>query len=247
MVNLSTWLFGPADDFLSDRLCRRYGVIVLVGVAAVMTYGLTRNDALVCWMPENFVDTWAMYSTATCWNKGTVKKAQYYFGGYIPKEHEDEDKMLEFNINKVKYFPVLLLLMTLLFLTPRALYNLFGNLSGFSTQSLVNSLHQTTPAASTCSGLAARVTAYLSSPLPFLASAKTILGGYWLTIVYGVTKLFYIVCCIIQFAIISVYFGINFFSYPINHSLLSTAQPDNHTIVEKESFPSTVMCDFRVR
>ena len=242
-INLS--LFAPADDFFSDRLCRRYGVIVLVGVAIMMTYGLTRPDALVCWPPAHFGTTWSAYSHTTCWNDGILRKFSY--------ENYYENHIREFDLNAVKHFPVTLIVMVFVFLLPRAPYDVVGQLSDFSTQSLIIAANNAAHDSSMFSSVASRVTSYLGSPLPFSNAARMALGGYTLTVVYLLKKLGYLVACIIQFAIISGYFGFNFYTYRFNsanrkHVQTTSQELDENTTVwsETETFPRTVMCDFMV-
>ena len=249
-INLS--LFAPADDFFSDRLCRRYGVIVLLGVAVMMTYGLTRPDALVCWSPAHFSTTWSVYSHTTCWNNGILKPV--VSNEELPSTAIEDDDIPDFDLNAVKHFPVILLVMTLVFLLPRALYNVVGQLSNFSTQSLIIAANNATQEPSTSlSRVASRVTSYLDNPLPFSNAARMSLGGYTLTVVYLLKKLGYLVTCIIQFGIISGYFGFNFYTYRFNsanrkHVQTTSQELDENTTVwsETETFPRTVMCDFMV-
>ena len=248
LINLS--LFAPADDFFSDRLCRRYGVIVLLGVAVMMTYGLTRPDALVCWPPAHFTGAHSQYTRAACWN------------GILYKVVSDQDKpaprfrdehIPEFNLNAVKHFPVTLIIMIFVFLLPRALYDVVGQLSDFSTQSLIIAANNAPQETSMFSSVASRVTSYLGNPLPFSNAARMALGGYTLTVVYLLKKLGYLIACIIQFAIISRYFGFNFFTYRFDHAnwkhMQTTSQElDENTTVwyETETFPRTVLCEFEV-
>ena len=243
-INLS--LFAPADDFFSDRLCRRYGVIVLLGVAVMMTYGLTRPDALVCWPPAHFTGAHSQYTRAACWN-GILYKVVSDQDKPAPR-FRDEHIIPEFNLNAVKHFPVTLIVMIFVFLLPRALYDVVGQLSDFSTQSLIIAANNATHETSMFSSVASRVTSYLGNPLPFSNAARMALGGYTLTVVYLVKKLGYLVACIVQFAIISGYFHFNFYTYRFDfftNRLNSAYWKDVRTTSDK-TFPRTVWCDFKV-
>ena len=238
-------LFGPTDDFFSDRLCHRYGVIVLVGVAVMMTYAWWRDGAVVCWTPSEFTTSHMDYANSRCRNN------DFY---YLPlseeapvEPHYTQKGYQQHQVHNLgKYFPTVLLFQTIFFLAPRASWTLLNCVFHSSVQSIITAAHHVvTHGNSDCgddyASIASCVTAHLNRPLAYIA--KLPLNGFALTIVYMLIKTGYACAYVVQFAVLSWFFDFNFatiWAQYLNRDRLYT--PTDYRAVS----PPVILCDFEV-
>ena len=248
-MNIVVSIFGTADDFTSDRLVRRYGVITFVFVALAMAIGLTRYDAISCWTPAHFTAQNSITSEKFCWSKATLY-------GYVPDIYYDlsdatSDERGQFDLKRVKYFPMFAVMLAFLFLLPRAFWNASGTLLPFNMTSLARAANvASSKPHNSCEfdSLASSVFGYLSNPLPVLSTCP--LRGFVLSMLFLVTRFGYLLVCLLQFVFIGKFFSINFFSFRFEQSnWMELSVTDNITKFfywEKEHFPTVVMCDISV-
>ena len=252
-MNIVLSVFGTSDDFVSDRLVRRYGVITFVFVALAMAIGLTRYDAISCWVPAHFTAKTSMISEKFCWSTATLHSYDTDDSHVTSrwKEFDDDTRRWQFDLKPVKYFPVFAVMLALLFLLPRAFWNASATLLPFNMTSLARAASVASSKADNSrdfDALASSVFGYLSNPLPVLSTCP--LRGFVLSMLFLVTRFGYLLVCLLQFVFIGKFFSINFFSFHFEQSnWMEVNVTDNNTEIfywEKEHFPKLVMCEFSV-
>ena len=252
-MNIVLSIFGPSDDFFSDRLVRRYGVITFVVVAWALAMGLTQPDVITCWAPAYFTGPHIVTTQKICWSTATLHSYVVETGNdSVPLKYE-EDRRWEFDLKPVKYFPVAIALLALCFLLPRVFWNAASVLFPVNMTSLARAASVASSKADSASdyeALASSVYGFLSCPLPMLSGAFP-LRGFILSSLFLATRLGYLLVCVLQFVFVGRYFDVNFFEYRFEKSnwveVNVTSNDTDVLFLEKEHFPKMVTCDFEVR
>ena len=133
-MNLS--VFYADDDFFTDRLCRRYGPLVFVSAAILIAGAFASPWAFSCWTPTHFTGSHDGYTNNACRNNG---KFYLPFTKYIPS---NENNQREFNLNKIRYLPVLLILQITVFLIPRVFWKAANIVSGYHADRIVKASYR---------------------------------------------------------------------------------------------------------
>ena len=252
-MNIVLSIFGPSDDFFSDRLVRRFGVITFVVVAWAFEMGLTQPDVITCWAPAQFTGPHIVTTQKICWSTATLHSYVVETGNdSVPMKYE-EDRRWEFDLKPVKYFPVAIALLALCFLLPRVFWNAASVLFPVNMTSLARAASVASSKADSASdyeALASSVYGFLSCPLPMLSGAFP-LRGFILSSLFLATRLGYLLVCVLQFVFVGRYFDVNFFEYRFEKSnwleVNVTSNDTDVLFLEKEHFPKMVTCDFEVR
>ena len=232
-------LFSPSDDFFTDRLCRRYGPLVFLLAAILIAGAYNSQSAIRCWPPSHFTGAWSLYAQETCSNKGQFKPIDFDRTSIPGRDEEELDNV--FNLSKMRYLPVVLILQIFVFLAPRVFWRLVASTSGYYTERLVNGaqilVNQPKPVATIAplngqingamgtqqqrgyDVLAAYLVSALKTPFPMLCGICSAIRGYVLVATYLLTKFGYLLTSVIQIGILSAFFDVNLFSQRLGGKL----------------------------
>lgn len=255
-----TWtrLTGNRDDDAVDRLNHIYTVVLLLVFALFVAGGAYIQDPIVCVLPELASSPQLIkYVNNHCWIGNT-----YYvpFDTEIPVSTEDR---IDLEVKYYQYVPLILIFMALLFKTPNMLWRMFHSFCGLDLEMMVRltmDAHyvEERKREEKIRDIAATVDRWLESNRQyrwnFLVRLRQKAArfcfflnrreGTYLTGLYLVVKILYVVNVVGQFFILDAFLG-GFFS-------MWGVEAANSLVYEyrtKESrrFPRITLCDYTLR
>lgn len=108
------------DDDITDRLNRHYTAAVLVLMSVLVSGRQYFGTAIHCWCPEVCAQNHETYANMYCWVDDT-----YYVPFYekMPQMDEGRDRKITY----YQWVPIILMLQSLMFFTPYALWRLLNS------------------------------------------------------------------------------------------------------------------------
>uniref|UniRef100_A0AAF5Q545 Innexin n=1 Tax=Wuchereria bancrofti TaxID=6293 RepID=A0AAF5Q545_WUCBA len=235
-----------------DRL--NYHVTTLILLIAAFTiiakeYG---GDPIQCWLPAELASqkSWEQYAEDYCFVENTY---------YIPLEQnmpQSEKHRDERLITYYQWVPFTLILQAMLFVIPHIFWRMLNWTSNVQTRaviSMADSVRQMGPCSDEARDIvdaiashiyhAEKSTKHLHKILQnsnLLVIFTRIFTQSYLSTVYLITKLLFVVNATVQFWIVSLYLGGN--GYDLTRALLR-----QQTWQSTGLFPRVTMCDFKIR
>jgi hypothetical protein len=247
------------DDDFADRLNHRFTTAICVMFAIVVSTKQYVGEPINCWVPAHFTGNHEQYTNNYCWIRNT-----YYlpFEEYIPKEHEDEKRLM---IPYYQWMPMILLVQALLFYMPIMVWRTLNGRSGIDVNNIVEAgetFQKTEMAESrekTLKYMTKQMDRYLTSQREYRTGCTVSLKhfisrtcclicgrryGNYLVVLYVFCKLIFIANVIGQLFALNAFLGTDFHLYGID-VMRSLANGEDWTASPR--FPRVTMCDFKVR
>ena len=120
--------FGHTADDFADRLNNFFTSLLLFVCAFLVSSKQWGGQAITCWLPAHFTDTWADYTHNYCWAQSTYWVPQ---GQRIPGDHEERRAR---QLWYYQWVPFVLVALAVAFLIPGVLWRLGQQYSGNKTQ-----------------------------------------------------------------------------------------------------------------
>ncbi|XP_069108617.1 innexin unc-9-like isoform X2 [Argopecten irradians] len=251
-------LRGSTSDDWIDRISHMYTVIMLVIFAIVVSSGQFFGDPIHCWCPAEFTDAFEEYTKYVCWISNTY---------YIPMKDSipDEDEIRqEKELTYYQWIPLILLLQAFLFKIPNIAWRMLNTQAGINIDKIVRLAEETQEGSpedrmETIENLAkymdkwlgtyqeykrniiVRVRAQMTKVMCCLMNRR---AGTFLTGLYMIIKIVYVVNVISQFFILNAFMATDYNMYGFQYieSLIN-----NEPVRENPRFPRVTLCDFRIR
>ncbi|CAF1118293.1 unnamed protein product [Adineta ricciae] len=229
------------DDEHSDRVNHRYTAAFLLICAVVASGSPFVFNRITCWVPAQFVGAYTKYTDNYCWISNT-----YYVptNSTVPHSKEVRERA---EIGYYQWVPFIFLLSAFFFYLPRMLWRSMNTRSGIDLQYLVSKQKVKTI---TCAienycepnddddGFGNRCCRTL------LCTSGKRLGNY-LSTMYLIVKLFYLLNSFTQLIFIHVVLGLPgwFYGYDVWYSIFVR----NSVLTDSPYFPRITLCDLRIR
>jgi hypothetical protein len=244
------------DDDSVDRLNYIYTNIVILAFAITIAAKQYVGEPLQCWVPAQFKGGWEQYVENYCFVENTY---------WVPMDNrlpEDTNERDRLEIQYYQWVPFVLALQALLFYVPRLIWNMLNFQSGMNVTALIQSAFSTKKEgekrvlkANHEDGLKVVVNHMKDAidyhrewgkdhkKVPVISRLTKGLGVY-LTVVYLLVKLLFIVNVVGQFLILNKFLGPNYrwWGFDILRDLITGQEWET-----SGHFPRVTMCDFEVR
>lgn len=241
------------DDDFSDRLNHRWTVALLLLFSILVGSSQFVGSPIACWVPAHFTGAMTTYANYICWISDKY---------YVPTSDYLTNKTHQTVINYYQWVPFILVFMALLFYAPFSLWHLWSRPAGLDAKSLMKIVSQAESASTETrekaidSGvkLIDRVF-YYSRDYDMSRFGRfrrrltrcllpTFRSGNYISTLYLVIKILYIINVITQFLLLSLFMGQNFLSFGIR--VIQDIFTGN-SFWESPRFPRVTMCNFTIR
>ncbi|ESO08133.1 hypothetical protein HELRODRAFT_98251 [Helobdella robusta] len=237
---------GGADSF-SDRLSCQYTVTILIIFAIMTTTRQYVSEPISCWCPNYFTRDQIDYVNKVCWTTST-----YYLSEEIAEIPDEKD--IGNMVSYYQWIPLMAVGQAAMFFMPRIIWNLLNKKSGISVSSITDAAVERQKKADQCS--AEKTMEFMVKSLgKFLKelswdrtkdvgkSGHKVYGNY-LTCLYILIKLIYIINVILQIFLLNGFLKTNYELYGFETIRKMLAGQDWTT---SERFPRISMCSFTIR
>lgn len=235
------------DDFV-DRMNHYYTTTLIILFSLIIcAKQYLVGDPLQCWVPPQFSGAWEQYTENYCWVKNT------YF--VAPNEtFPKPDERAEREIHYYQWVPFVLALQAFLFYVPIAVWRTLNWQSGIQIKNVVQTLNDSSnlnpeSRRKNVKSLAEYIVQVLfrerNRDYSLWGKIKhSINMESYLTLVYLLVKILFIVNIVGQFLLLDVFLGPRYHLYGLN--MLSDLW-SGLTWKESGHFPRVTYCDFKVR
>jgi len=250
-----------ADDDFVDRLNHYYTPLIIVIFSIIIcAKQYIVGEPLQCWVPAHFPGSWEQYAENYCWVKNTYM--------VLPSEDipDTHDERRDRELTYYQWVPFVLALQALLFYMPCLVWRLLNLQSGINVKNLVqmaitatnvdpNERHDTICVLTRHIEYAiiGQRKQNVNSPSAILKIKRILFRilccgyskqGNYLTFLYVVTKIFYLLNIVCQFTLMTAFLGTSytFYGYNILKDLVQGREWH-----ENGHFPRVTLCDFAVR
>ncbi|KAF8366148.1 inx-13 [Pristionchus pacificus] len=233
------------DDDSIDRLNYYYTPMLLVIFALTLSAKQYVGQPIQCWIPAQFTGAWEQYSENYCFVQNTYFLPLHH---YIPNDVEERDNK---EIGYYQWVPFILGLQAILFYLPALVWRILNWQSGLAVKSLVRMSQDTgnlkcEARVSSIQVVASHIHDALSmnSRMANYSKLKFLHNGSYLTSLYLLIKVFYLVQVFMQFIILNSFLSTQytFWGFGILRDIFSGREWE-----ESGHFPRVTMCDFEVR
>ncbi|VDK89029.1 unnamed protein product [Onchocerca ochengi] len=226
-------------DFLNYYATSLLLALVALAISAKQYFG----SPIQCWVPMEFRGGWENYAEDYCF----IQNSYYIpFTEQIPDElHERRDQ-----ISYYRWVPIVLALQALMFFAPNYFWNIFYKETAIQPQGIVKE-------AKKCSTLCGHsrdteirnLAEYIGDTVSVFNSPKSFRLGFArsgrnATMLYLLTKLFYVINIIGQIYMLDHFFGGSYIQWGFQ-TLKDVIYGKEW--MESSIFPRVIMCDFQVR
>ncbi len=254
------------DDDIIDRLNHRYTPFLFFFFTfLVMSRQYIWGTAMSCWTPAHFTSSYIQYTNMACWVSNTY---------YVPMETYDipdaakDGREYHQVITYYQWVPLILIFQALLFYAPYALWDTYNRQSGIDVPSFVDAgfMLKTTSRSEDRKKVLTNITNYFHE---YLMSTKVygsetwyttfkkhsvsrrlmvlfgIQYGNYITGLYLICKLLYVINAISQMWIINIFLANDYTLY--GRQILANYYHGLEEWTGSDRFPRVAMCDFQVR
>ncbi|CAF0746441.1 unnamed protein product [Didymodactylos carnosus] len=209
------------DDFHNDRLNHRFTAGLLICFAVI-------TSTTSCWIPAQLRrDGYTAYIESYCWISSTY---YIHINNTIPLTEDGRKQAL---LGYYQWIPFILLLIAFCFYLPRMLWRSMNTRSGMDIQSFIKDGHKSSK----------HLIPTLQRYCHFNYTNHGKYGNY-LTILYFITKMFYLTNSIVQFVLLNIFLGYK--KVMIDYSILETILAGN-PLKDSYFFPRVTLCDLKIR
>ncbi|GMT00551.1 hypothetical protein PENTCL1PPCAC_22725 [Pristionchus entomophagus] len=233
------------DDDSIDRLNYYYTPMLLVIFALTLSAKQYVGQPIQCWIPAQFTGAWEQYSENYCFVQNTYFLPLHH---YIPNDVEDRESK---EIGYYQWVPFILGLQAILFYLPALVWRILNWQSGLAVKSLVRMSQDTGNLKADGRVASIQVVAShihdalsMNSRMANYSKVKFLHNGSYLTSIYLLIKVFYLVQVFMQFIILNSFLSTQytFWGFGILRDIFSGREWE-----ESGHFPRVTMCDFEVR
>ena len=244
------------DDDFADRLSHRYTVSLLILFCILVGSSQFVGSPIACWTPAQFTGAMNQYANYICWISNT------YFvptEDFLPNPNEPR----QYRIAYYQWVPFILALMALFFYTPFCVWHLLAKPSGLDAKSVMKIINAMDPSSAESRDKTMRNAVKLIDraidyhrdyyDYSFIGCVRRRIGrcflpnnrsGYYISGLYMITKLLYVLNVCGQFFLLNAFMGHNFnvFGFDVIRDLVK-----GKDFWESPRFPRVTMCDFVIR
>jgi len=244
------------DDDFSDRLNHRWTVAFLLLFCILVGSSQFVGSPIACWVPAQFTGSMTTYANYICWIANT-----YYVptDDYLPKPNEERVH----RINYYQWVPFILAFMALLFYVPFAVWHVFSKPTGLDSKSVMKIIASMDASSSdsrdktmrNCVRLIDRAIDYSRDYYDSSRFGRcrrritrcllpTFRSGNYISMLYIVVKVLYVVNALGQFLLLNAFMGQKFYLYGFD---VIQDLVKGRDFWESHRFPRVTMCDFTIR
>lgn len=247
------------DDDYADRLSHKYSVALCIVFTLLVGSGQFVGSPIACWAPAHFSGPMVNYANHICWIAST-----YYvpMNDTLYNPHQFAQKA-EARINYYQWVPFILCLMAVCFYAPFAIWHVMAKPSGLDAKSVMRIINSMDQASSDSRDKTMRNTVKLIDRAidyhrdyydhNFLGRVRRRIcrlllpknrSGYYITTLYVLIKLLYILNVVGQFFLLNNFMGKNYnlYGFEVIRDLVQ-----GRDFWESPRFPRVTMCDFVIR